>query len=463
MLIYLAGEGRVVTIDHLEAAPAAFNASLLYEDGAPIERSELVSSGLGVGTPGTVRGWDEALRSHGTMTLDRVLRRAISVAESGFDGASPDLARTYGMLAQGGADAFYKGAIAQAIVSAVTGGTAARPGVMSLDDLAGYQAIVREPVASEYRGHTVHGADVPSSGGLTVAMILNLLSGYDPGAFDRADFLHRTLESSRLAFADRGAYMADPAFADVPREGLLSEGYADERRLLILPFAATAPAEPGDPWAHQAGPGSGQAAEGSAALDEPGREAAHITVADADGNIVSYTCSSASEGGNGIAVPGHGFLLNSALADFDIPGDPMTPQANAAEPGKRPRSSVAPLILARDGRPVLALGSSGGSAAITTAAQILVNHLDLDMPIDEAVAAPRVAQRGEGDLSSVAEAAFLDTEDAAALEELGHVLVESSAPLGAATGIRFHEDGSVTVVAEPTRRNGGHAMVVTPE
>ena len=509
MMIYLADEGRVVTLDHRETAPAAIDAALFYEDGAPIELTELVNSGLSVGTPGMARGWDEALRSHGTMTLDKVLWRAISVAERGFEvdqsfvdqttrnlerfnriestrklfltGAgqpfplgtvltNPDLARTYSLIAAGGADAFYKGEIAQAIVSAVTSppvadhaGAPVRPGVLSLEDLAGYQPIAREPLVSEYRGHTLHGMDVPSSGGLTVGMTLNLLSGYDPGAFDRADFLHRYLEASRLAFADRGVYMADPAYVDVPREGLLSLDYAHERRLLIFPFASHMPAEPGDPWAYQPGASSQQGAKDSSALDDPNRETTHISVTDAQGNIVAYTCTIESEGGNGIVVPGYGFLLNNELTDFTIPVDPAMPAANAVEPGKRPRSSMSPVILTRNGRPVLALGSPGGSTIITTVVQILVNHLDLAMPIDEAVAAPRVSQRNSPMLSSEAEPEFLSTEEAAELEELGHSFVEVPTGIGAATAIRFNDDGSVTAVAEPARRTGGHAMVVTPE
>jgi gamma-glutamyltranspeptidase/glutathione hydrolase len=500
-------DGSITTIDHRETAPAGFDAGLFYEGGAPIDFAELVTSGISVGVPGTVRGWDEALRGYGSLGLGDVLKRAILVAKHGFDVdqsffdqetrnverfrqitstsqlylnpegepfpigtifTNPDLAETYRLIAEGGAEAFYEGEIAQAIVDTVASPPAApgatpivRPGPMQLPDLAGYKAIVRAPVESSYREYTLYGMDAPSSGGMTVAMILNLLSGFDPAGLTHGEVLHRYVESSRLAYADRAVYMGDPDYFDVPREGLLSSGYADARRPMIDPtHAATAKALPGNPYAYQGG-GSMSKGQGSESPEVIDRETTHIVVVDGGGNLVSYTCTIESEGGNGIVVPGYGFLLNNELTDFDIPAMEGAPSANAPEAGKRPRSSISPTLVMKDGAPVLTLGSPGGATIITTVTEVLVNYLDLGMPIDEALAAPRISQRNAGDLTTTAETAFLGTPEADELEALGHAFTETPA-IGAATAIRFNDDGTVTAAAEPTRRNGGSAMVVEP-
>jgi gamma-glutamyltranspeptidase/glutathione hydrolase len=310
--------------------------------------------------------------------------------------------------------------------------------------------------------------DAPSSGGMTIAMILNLLSASDPATLSDGEVLHQYIESSRLAFADRGRYMGDPEFFDVPREGLLSMAYADSRRPLINAMqAAAVPAVPGNPYDFQTDP-SPSGAPPDPGMNKPqgespeviDRETTHLVVADAAGMVVSYTCTIESEGGNGIVVPGYGFLLNNELTDFDIPAMPGAQGANSAEAGKQPRSSMAPTLVMKDGKPFLALGSPGGSTIITTVAQMLINHLDLGMSIEEAMAAPRVSQRNQGDVTSTAETSFLGTAEAAELEALGHVFTEAPAGIGASTALRFNEDGTVTAAAEPTRRNGGSAMVV---
>ncbi|WP_437730048.1 gamma-glutamyltransferase [Sorangium sp. So ce1335] len=515
MLIYLAGEGKVVTIDHRETAPAGLTASAFYESGAPIDFDELVTSGLSVGVPGTVRGWSEALRRYGTLGLGDALARAIRVAETGFDVdrtffeqtgrnlerfraitsskelflgpdgepwpvgttfKNPDLARTYRLIAEGGERAFYEGEVAEAIVAAVGSppvepGSAltVRPGVMAPSDLQDYEVRVRPAVSTTYRGHTIHGMGLPSSGGITVALALNLLEGFDPEVLTPVEVLHRYLGASRLAFADRGAFLGDPEFVEAPVAGLLSKDYADARRDLIdLVKAPTKAAAPGDPFAFQndpsPSPGGGQGARGRSARpnDAGDNETTHITISDAAGNVVSYTCTIEAEGGNGIVVPGHGFLLNNELTDFTLPDDPSTPHPNVAEPGKRPRSSMSPTLVMKDGKPLLALASPGGSTIITTVLQILVGAIDLGRPIDEALAAPRISQRNAGDGSSDAETAFLSTPEAEGLRDLGHVFSDKSTSggeIGAATALRFNGDGTVTAVAEPVRRQGGSAMV----
>jgi gamma-glutamyltranspeptidase / glutathione hydrolase len=514
MVIYLAAEGRVVTIDHREEAPRGFDPARFYENGAPIELAQLITSGLSVGVPGTVRGWDEALRRYGTLPLSDVLERAARVAEDGFEvdptfldqsqrnvdrfskidstralfldeageayplGAifkNPDLAKTYRLIAEGGAKAFYSGEIARAIVDTVahppTTATDVRPGVMTAADLADYEALVRPAVESAYRGYTLYGMDLPSSGGVTVAMILNLLSGYDPASLSRSQLLHVYLEASRLAFADRGAFLGDPAFAQVPEAGLLSLDYAAARRQLIDTMQASVEAAaPGDPYAFQVDPSSPQsAASARGASPEPfepvDRETTHLTISDADGNIVSYTCTIESEGGNGIVVPGYGFLLNNELTDFNIPADPAAHHPNIGEPGKRPRSSISPTLVFKGKTPFLALGSPGGSTIITTVTQMLIHVIDSGMPVADALAAPRISQRNSANGKDDAEETFLQTPEAEELRAMGHTFTDITPlnkAIGAATAIQFDPDGTVTAAAEPTRRNGGSAIVVTP-
>ncbi|WP_224250211.1 gamma-glutamyltransferase [Hyalangium gracile] len=525
MLIYLADEKRVVSVDHREMAPRALHRGLFYENGAPVPMPDVLTSGLSAGVPGMVRGWEVALERYGTRGLADLLQPGIRVAEQGFEvdptffeqtsrnverfklftstarvflpaegspspvGSTfrnPDLAKTYRLVAEGGSRAFYRGEIARAIVDTVTKPPVApdaprqvRSGVMQLSDLADYEARIREPVRSTYRGYTVYGMDAPSSGGLALGLALNLLEGYEPKATSRADFLHLYLEASRLAFADRTAYVADPEYTDVPVAGLLSKAYATERRKAIDPAKAAPRAVPaGNPFAFQedpspqrtAGtpsPGMSLAALPPSPLDTLDRETTHITTSDKAGNVVTYTCTIEYEGGGGITVPGYGFLLNNEMTDFDFPPSSSAPHANTPEPGKRPRSSMAPTLVFKDGAPVLALGSPGGSTIITTVLQTLVNHLDLGMPLLEAVAAPRVSQRNVPDGSSQAEPEFLATPEAAALKEKGHVFTAAGPAaglnaIGALTGIRFNPDGTVTAVAEPRRRGGGSAMVVEP-
>ena len=497
MLVYLAKEGRVVSIDHREAAPASFNpAAFNGPDGRPLPFAERVTSGLSVGVPGTVRGWEEALRRYGTLSLGRVLQPAIRVARQGFavdatfaaqtqanlerfrlftstrdlflPGGSvpavgstfknPGLARTYLMLAAGGSRAFYTGPVAQAIVDTVNNppvapGVSVRRGNMTLADLEDYQARIRPPVQSTYRGYTVYGMGLPSSGGPTIALALNLLEGYDLGRPPRERALHLYLEASRLAFADRNAYMGDPEFVEAPLTGLLSKKYAEERRKAIGERAAEGSVGPGNPYPFQQDPSVPLRPQAQTRWE--GDSTTHLTVADREGNVVAYTFTIESIGGNAMVVPGYGFLLNNELTDFDV----SLPHPNAPEAFKRPRSSMSPTLVFRDGRPVLALGSPGGSTIITTVLQTLINVLDFGLPIDQALAAPRLSQRNTQATS--VDGGFERTPEARALEALGHRWAPT-AEIGAATAIAFNPDGTLTAAAEPVRRGGGSAAVERP-
>jgi gamma-glutamyltranspeptidase / glutathione hydrolase len=512
LVAYLARQHRVVTIDGRETAPAAFRQDSFIDPatGEPIPFDERVTSGLGVGVPGTLATWRRALRRYGTLSLGEALAPAIRVAERGFvvdqtfhdqtvanadrfaafpataalflpGGApppvgsvlrNPDLARTYRLLARAGTAPFYRGRIGRAITRTVRHPPVdpattrnVRPGLMTRADLAAYRALGRAPTRVGYRGYRVYGMGPPSSGGTTVGEALNLLEGYDLAAESRVQALFHFLEASRLAFADRNRWVGDPAYVDVPLRGLLSQGFADERRCLIGERANVSPVPPGDPFPPfgPGCPGAGVAVTGSA----EGPSTTHVSVADRWGNVVSYTLTIEQIGGSGMVVPGYGFLLNNELTDFDpVPLVEGVPDPNLPAPGKRPRSSMSPTIVLRHGRPVLTVGSPGGATIITTVLQLLVERLDLGYSLPEAIAAPRVSQRNSdpGD----AEPAFLASPEAAALQALGEQfrLVPATAPLppeiGAATGIAFLGHGVLQAAAEPVRRGGGAALVVHP-
>ena len=238
----------------------------------------------------------------------------------------------------------------------------------------------------------------------------------------------------------------------MPLDGLLSDGFAAERRALIDPArAATSPVPPGDPYPYDT------AGEASVTAGQS-ETTTHLTVADRQGNVVSYTFTIESTGGNGIVVPGWGFLLNNELTDFNF--DSLT-HPNRVEGGKRPRSSMSPTIVLDDGQPFVALGSPGGSTIITTVLQILVDRLDLDATLPEAIAAPRATQRNTA--ATLAEALFLSSPEGQALAATYGHLLSPTGEIGAATGIEFLGADRMLAAAEPERRGGGSAAVVHPD
>ncbi|MEA2218819.1 MAG: gamma-glutamyltranspeptidase / glutathione hydrolase [Solirubrobacteraceae bacterium] len=501
MVAYDARERRVTTIDHRETAPGAMRPDSFFNAGAPLPFDAARYSGLSVGVPGTVDGWADALRRHGTISLAQALAPAIRIAQDGFvvddtfaaqtqenrdffddapataalfldpDGTphdvgtvfrNPDLARTLTRIAQRGPQGFYDGDVANAIVDAVrrppvsaTANHTWRPGVMAPRDLRTYRAIERPPTHVGYRGLDVFGMGPPSSGGSTVGEALNILEGYDLGSLPREQAMHLRFEASRLAFADRGAYVADPAYFDVPLRGLLSDDFAATRRALIGDRAASSPVAPGDPYPFD-GPGGARGRGEPSVTSQRAGSTTHISVSDRWGDVVSYTFTIESTGGSGLVVPGYGFLLNNELTDFNY--DSLT-HPNRVEPGKRPRSSMSPTIVLRDGAPALTVGSPGGSMIITTVLQLLTDRLDLGMTLPQAIAAPRASQRNTP--TTAAEPAFLALPEVPALQARGQVFT-TSPEIGAATGIEFGPDGALLAAAEPVRRGGGSAMVVRP-
>jgi gamma-glutamyltranspeptidase/glutathione hydrolase len=497
---------HVHTIDGRETAPQAMkeNAFIDPATGQPLPFPDAVTSGLSVGVPGTLAQWDQALRRFGTQRLSALLQPAIKIADQGFTvdkefydqtavnadrfaditstkqlflpggqipaiGSTfrnPDLAATYRTIAKRGIGWFYQGDLGRQIVNTVkhppvdpAAKRIVRPGLMESSDLASYTAPSRPPTQVSYRGLNVYGMAPPSSGGSTVGEALNILENFKLSKNDPVQALHDYLEASKLAYADRAAYVGDPAYVKVPLTQLLSKPYGTERSCLISPNTAlTAPVAAGSP------DGSYQACahpSGSArSLGYEGPQTTNLVVSDKWGGVVAYTLTIEQFGGSGLTVPGRGFLLNNELTDFNF--TPSATDPNLPAPGKRPRSSMAPTILLKDGKPLLAVGSPGGSTIITTVLQILLNRLDLDMTLPAAIAAPRATQRNTA--GTLAEQAFID-QYGAALTAKGQIiqLYNASPPfIGAATGLEFLRSGLVQAVAEPVRRNGGSALVVRP-
>jgi gamma-glutamyltranspeptidase/glutathione hydrolase len=491
MMIYLAKDKRVITIDHRETAPASFKPTVFLEDGKEMNFDAVLASGMSVGVPGTVRGWHEALERYGSMPLKQVLQPAIKVAAEGFkvndtfshliaDNESkfqlfpataklylkngkalpagstmrnPDLAQAYRELAAGGIKVFYEGKIGRAIVDTVNHpGGKVRAGAMTMADLANYEARIRQPLHSTYRGYDIYGMPLPSSGGVAVSEALNILEGYDLKSMPRDKVEHLYLEASRLAFADRNAYLADPEYVEAPVQGLMSKDYAARRRELINPSRAGYQAAAGDPYPFQ-NDVSVPLRPPVAKLLAEGAHTTHLTVSDKQGNIVSYTFTIESWGGSGITVPGYGFILNNEMTDFDFSG----PHPNVPEAGKRPRSSMSPTLAFKDGRPAFSIGSPGGATIITTVLQTIVNHIDLGMSMDQAIDAPRLSERnGAG---TDIEPGYGDTAPAKALDKYGQRWNAKTEEIGAANALVFNPDGTVTAVSEGKRHGTGTALV----
>ena len=507
---YQADTGRVQVVDGRETAPKRMPADAFIdpETGDPYPFSpDLVTSGVSVGVPGTPATWTTALRRWGSVPLPVALAPAERLARRGFvvdetfrsqtadnadrfaafsstralftpGGVLPevgsvfrnrDLADTYRAFGRRGDRLFYGSRLSREIVDAVRNPPVVRdtdlpvpPGSMRTRDLADYRALVQAPTSSTYRGYDVYGMSPSSSGGTTIGEALDILEQDDVASMGDADALHHYLEASALAFADRGAYVGDEAFVDVPVRTLLSDTFAAERACQIDPDrAATKPVAPGDVTDYDGDCATPSTAPTPKDPDTEGLSTSHLTVVDRRGNVVSYTLTIEQTGGSGIVVPGRGFLLNNELTDFSAVPDPADP--NRIQPGKRPRSSMSPTIVMRDRRPVVALGSPGGSTIITTVLQTIFNRIDREMSLPQAVAAPRASQRNTA--SVTAEPAFIDAYGDL-LTPYGHTFTPSgdaftsAAEIGALTGIEIGPRGRLTAVAEPVRRGGGDAGVV---
>ncbi|MFQ5774046.1 MAG: gamma-glutamyltransferase [Kiloniellaceae bacterium] len=446
LLHFDAATGEVAAYDGRETAPAEATPDLfLKPDGEPMAFWDAVVGGRSVGVPGLLRMLELAHRAHGRLPWARLFEPAIELAEAGFpvsprlhaliaadkhlkafpataayfhDAAgdppavgsrlkNPAFAATLRRIAREGADAFYTGPIAAEIVAAVRG-AARNPGKMSLADLAGYRAKRRAPVCAPYRSSRVCGMPPPTSGGVAVLQILGILARFDLAALapNSLEAVHLIAEASRLAFADRNRFLGDPDFVDVPLARLLDPDYLRRRAGLISPTASLGTAAPGLPAQNGAMP---------AQPDPP--STTHLVVVDARGNAVSLTASIESAFGSRLTAAG--FLLNNELTDFSFrPVVEGRAVANRVEPGKRPRSSMAPsLVLDRQGRLVMAVGSPGGSRIIGYVVKALVASLDWGLDMQAAIGLPNAVNRnGATELEAGTALAALK----ARLEALGH-------------------------------------------
>jgi len=429
------GSRRLSAWDGREVAPAAAAPGMfLRDDGRPMGFLDAAVGGRAVGVPGLLRMLEAAHREHGRASWARLFAPAIALAEGGFvvsprlsatvaaeaerfgrdaaaralfllpDGSplppghrfrNPALAATLRAVAEGGADALHRGPVAAAIVEAVRSGP--NPGGMTPGDLAGYAPVRRDALCAPYRAFTVCGFPPPSSGGVATLQILSFLAHHDMpalaprrpghGPVQALDAAHLLGEAGRLAFSDRNRFLADPDAVDVPVRGLLDPSYLLSRAQLLDRDRATAPLRPGNP------PWHGHSPQPASQPPQPENGTSHLSIVDAAGNAVALT--STVEDVFGARVVAAGMVLNNELTDFSfLPEVGGRPVANAAAPGKRPRSSMSPtIVFGADGSPVASLGSAGGFRIIGHVAQTLVAMLDWGLDPQEAVALPRVGAR----------------------------------------------------------------------
>ena len=465
MMVYDAKQGKTVALDYREKAPSSASRDMyLDSDGNAV--SDLSRyHGLAVGVPGTVAGLLKALEDHGTMSRGQVMAPAIALAENGIevtaglseslealsdrlqkwpstkkiffkpDGSAyqpgerlkqPELAKSLKLIAAKGADGFYKGETARKLVKAVN----EAGGNMSLQDLANYQAIARVPVKGDYRGYEIVSMPPPSSGGIHIVQILNILEGYPLKDYGQnsAQTIHLMSEAMQLAYADRAEYLGDADFIDVPASGLTSQPYADKLRSLINPNKATPAAT----------------IKANNPLPYESDQTTHFSIVDKDGNAVANTYTLNFSYGTGLVAEGTGILLNNEMDDFSAkPGVPngyglIGGDANAVEANKRPLSSMSPTLVFKDSKPYIVTGSPGGSRIITTVTQVISNVIDHDMNIAEATHAPRIHDQWLPDEIRIEKALNIDTIKK--LESMGHK-VNPQAAMGSTQSIMITPNG----------------------
>jgi gamma-glutamyltranspeptidase / glutathione hydrolase len=476
MLVHLAARDETIAIDYRETAPAALARETFLDARGEADPKKSRDSALGIGVPGTVAGLALALEKYGSgkFTLAQLIAPAIKLARDGFSvddeladtlpraqprlavwpstakiflkagGASlgrgdtlvqDDLASSLEAIARDGPRAFYQGPLAGKIVSAVR----AAGGILTADDLENYRAIERPVVRGSYRGYAIASMPPPSSGGVHLVEILNILEGFplrELGA-GAAATLHLMIEAMKPAYADRAEYLGDPAFVQVPVAGLTAKSYAATLRQAIDPERArpSASIRAGNP-------------------PREGDQTTHFSVVDADGNAVANTYTINFYYGLGLVAEGTGILLNNELDDFAAkPGAAnafglVGGDANAPAPGKRPLSSMAPTIVFRDGRVFLVTGTHGGSRIITTVTQVISNVIDHRMNIAEAVAAPRIHHQWLPDRVNAEHGLSPDT--VRLLEQRGHT-IELGRTFGSANSILVTPEG-LTGAADPRQR-----------
>jgi gamma-glutamyltranspeptidase/glutathione hydrolase len=492
----------VFALDGREESPQGFNAGRFQgDDGQVIPFRQRITGGNVVGVPGTLAAFMRLQTEHGRMSLDDVCQPAIRIARDGFrvpenfavnlehhwerlqtypetialfsrpDGGplqagdlyrNPELADTLELIVKEGPTVFYHGEIAQDIVKAVQTDPV-HPGLITLEDLERYRAVERTPIEVKFDGYSIYGMPMPSSGGVTLGLMFNLLQAYglDDLKWGDVDTFQLLLNIQNLAFADRNHYMADADFVDVPVAGLLDLNYAAKRaQLLDSECAILTPIQPGFPASSTPPPLS-------SGFHHESESTTHFSVVDHDRNMVSITSTIEQHFGSGVVVSGRGFLLNNELTDFNVSlydqGGSLA--ANRATPdlqprrtalgavaqelgGKRPRSSMSPTIVLKDGEPHLVIGSPGGSRIIGVVFNALLNALVFDFDLQAAINAPRIIGRnGRPEMESPL---YRDEALRNALNMRGFDLVDAQAA-GAVQAIRVNADGWLEGAADPRR------------
>ena len=474
MVIHLGKTGEDAAIDYRETAPAAATETMFLDANGEPDPKKSRDSGLSVGVPGTVAGLALAHAKYGSgkLSLAELIEPAIELARNGVeivddiadtlplaqpriarwhssapvflnsDGTvlmpgqdllQPDLAITLRAIASDGPKGFYEGPVAEKIVAAVR----KAGGVMTTEDMKNYRAILREPVRGTYRGYDIVSMPPPSSGGVHLIEMLNILEGYDLAKLPRGESLHVLAEVMKRAYADRATFMGDPDSVKMPVAGLISKKYAAALRTQIGNRATPATeVRSGNP------------------ADFEGQNTTHFSVIDSDGNAVSNTYTLNFSYGLGLVAEGTGVLLNNELDDFTSkPGTAnayglVGYNANLPGPGKRPLSSMMPTIVMKDGKPFLITGSPGGSRIISTVLQIIVNVIDFHLPVDQAVSAPRVHHQWQPDELSAEPGISPEILDG--LVKRGHKVVPTP-PQTSANSIEITADGYVGAADRRTR------------
>ena len=471
MVIYLAKEQKSFALDFRETAPAASQRELYMKDGQPVPSASLTGA-LAVAVPGEVAGLIEARKRFGSLPLPLLAAPAIKLAGEGFpvdatlrvaierqqanmkrfsdlgriymprgeppkEGdriRQPELAEALKAIAKNGAQDFYGGWIGQAIVATIK----KAGGVMTLDDLKKYRPVWREPLIGSYRNRTVITMPPPSSGGVAILAMLNILEGYKLADFEHnsAPYLHLLSESMKHAFADRAQFLGDPDFVHVPVGKLTGKNYAEWMRKRIAPDKTRPPAFYGY-YNFNAEKGG----------------TTHFSVIDRFGNAVACTQSVNTRFGSKLLVPQTGMVLNNEMDDFAIHSEVgnvyglIGNEANSLQPGKRPLSSMSPTIILRGKRPELVVGGAGGPRIITATLQTIVNILDFAMPVASAVSSPRVHHQWLPDRLNVEPKIAPETKKA--LEQRGHVLRDQTS-LGVVQAITW-EGAKMSGIADPRK------------
>jgi gamma-glutamyltranspeptidase/glutathione hydrolase len=459
MVIQMA-DGRSTTLDYREQAPGSASRDMFLDDSGRVAKGRSVRGGLAVGVPGTVAGMQYALDQYGSLSRKKVMKPAIRLASKGFEipydlaysfgwlnraaegfdetrrifcrngeiympgerFKQPDLAKTLKAIQKRGNAGFYEGPVAQALVKSVQ----KYGGIMSLEDLKAYTPIEREPVRGTYRGYEVVSMPPPSSGGIALISMLNMMETmtFDSIGWHSAQQIHALAEIQKFAYADRSMWLGDPDFFQVPQDKLLSKAYASLRMTAFDSLAAT----PSD----SIYPLNDKELASINPIPYESEETTHFSVVDKWGNAVSVTTTLNWSFGSYVTVEGAGFLMNNEMDDFSSkPGTPNSfglvgNEANAIQPGKRMLSSMTPTIVLKDDKVVLVVGAPGGSTIITTVLQVIHNMVDYQMPLQDAVVAPRFHHQWRPDVIQYAPRS-IGLETQLKLEQMGYQLQARSA------------------------------------